>query len=50
MIRYLSDATQACSRSPTNVKSYHNIGHNCAQHSIRDDSYVTQGYSISSWT
>jgi len=32
-IRHLSDATQACSQSPTNVKNYH-IGHNSAQQSI----------------
>ena len=33
-VRQLLDATQACSRSPTNVQNSHNIGHNCAHHSI----------------
>jgi len=43
-IRQLSDVTHTCSRSPTNVYNYDDIGRrNCVQHSTnrRDDYYVT---------
>jgi len=51
-IRQLSDATQACSRSPTNVQNYGNNSGNWAPHPTnrRNDYYVTHGHSTSRWT
>ena len=40
-IKQVSDATQACSRSPTSVQNHNNNGRNCAQHSTnrRDEPF-----------
>jgi len=50
-IRQLSDATQACSRSTTNVYNFNNNDRSCAQYSTngRDYYYVTHGHRISRW-